>query len=243
MIHYLSILFFVVIVGMTSLFLVADDNIVTESVSPNTIHFFNDQDKKIENINLKIYYFVPKDKSAYNYSDLTLLLSSVAENLMFFHKSTFSSLSRIDYSIYKEPVFGFSNSDFYNGDNTNNGNPNALEAILKEIEMRGQAGGDLADFGRLNDSDFNVVYIIYEGIGASGASNVALLNRRYLTDPEYNENNSAYFAHEFYHTIGVPDGYDLSTGTSTSADLMGLLKDTDLKKNFLDNEITKNMGI
>lgn len=242
--QYLLVLVFILSFGIAGIFSVARDNIFSGERLNNTAHAYDDEKTPLKRINVHIFYVIPKDKSAFVFEDLLPSIKEVADKLVNFHETTFSDKSAITYSIYPAGVIGNFDTKEYNSDDSSHGNPNALNLLYEEIEKRAfSPDGDLAKLIEKRDGSYRVIYIIYEGVGAAGAEGAALLNRRYLTDPEYESNKDGYFAHEFYHTIGLPDGYDRRDDISTTPDIMGLLRDTGLGSNFIMAETLKRMGL
>jgi hypothetical protein len=122
----------------------------------------------------------------------------------------------------------------YDSNTTDRGNPHALVAIADELGIKGTPSSNA----------YEVTYIIYDGVGASGMLHAALLNKRFLIDPAYADIRESLVAHEFYHTLGIPDGYDQATGTSTTADLMGLGRlARPLPDNFLEHDTLAHLGL
>jgi len=89
---------------------------------------------------------------------------------------------------------------------------------------------------------YPVLYILYEGVGASGTDGVALLSRQFLSDPQYADQNNSFFAHEFYHTVGIPDAYG-ENSHAYSSDLMGLGRFLPLAHTYLDRATLKELGL
>lgn len=70
-----------------------------------------------------------------------------------------------------------------------------------------------------------------------------LLSRTFLTDPEYRAFSASLLAHEFFHTLGIADGYLQDTGTPTSADIMGLGRFRPIEKTYLQRETLRALGL
>ena len=94
-----------------------------------------------------------------------------------------------------------------------------------------------------NEGVYCVIVIIYEGIGASGSENVALLSRIFLTDSQYSATAATLLAHEFYHTLGLPDAYDIITAVPFSQDIMGLGRFKPIEKTYLDKDNLIQLGL
>lgn len=76
-----------------------------------------------------------------------------------------------------------------------------------------------------------------------------LLNRKYITDKQDVGAGTTILAHEFYHTLGVPDGYEeieedgIQTAVSTSNDIMGIGRIYPIDKAYLSSEFLKGLGL
>lgn len=70
-----------------------------------------------------------------------------------------------------------------------------------------------------------------------------LLSRTFLADPEYRAFGASLFAHEFYHTLGIPDAYDQNTGKPESADIMGLGRYRPIEKTYVRREVVRALGL
>ena len=90
--------------------------------------------------------------------------------------------------------------------------------------------------------DFTAIAVIYEGVGASGTTGSMILSRAFLSDPQYADFASTLFYHEFGHTMGLPDQYDLETNQPFSADIMGGGRRRPLKYNYLDAALLAEMN-
>ncbi|MBI2030619.1 hypothetical protein HYT05_03285 [Candidatus Kaiserbacteria bacterium] len=244
MAKYYAFLFLVVILTIGWIFTGLGDKFPYRetSTAPAIPHAYDDPEVAIQDIHITAYYFVAANK-AVNARDTSWKepLTRALESLVLFHELQFAGSSHITYSIHPTAITGNQPNTFYDTDDTGQGNPHALIAIADEIAATGLAP-------EVPEGTYPVTYIIYDGVGASGMrvdrSHAALLNRRFLTDPAYTDIRETLVAHEFYHTIGIPDGYVLSTGTSTAPDLMGLGRSVrPLKYNYLDRESLRHMGL
>ena len=219
-----------------------DKNPYTEIVEARRApHAYDDAQTPIGDILITVYYFVPANKSA-DAQDTSWKepMTRALERLQQFHALHFGDRSRIRFALYPTPIIGREDNMYYDSLVTQHGNPNALQTITQEISQ--------IDPPTSETGIYPVTYIMYDGVGASGmrldSVHAALLNRNYLINTEYAHYRDALVAHEFYHTLGIPDGYDLSTGTSTTADLMGLGRtQRPLQSNYLAQETLSHMGI
>ena len=211
------------------------------TVASSVAHTY-DGSESIESLPLVMLYFVPKDKTPVYRERWLELADTAITDLTRFHTGQFKDRSRIDSYVYPEPVIGHEETHTYDTDDTSDGNPSALRAIGDELDERIKPGGDLESLvSRFGDAT-PIFYIVYEGVGAAGAPGIVLINRKYLSDPEFALLRGSYVAHEFYHAIGVPDGYDREDRSFT-ADLMGLGRNRPLELNYLSAETLSHLGI
>ena len=85
--------------------------------------------------------------------------------------------------------------------------------------------------------------VMYEGVGASGGGDIALVSRVFLSDPAYQTYGNTFWVHEFYHTLGLLDGYDIETGISTTEDIMGLGRFQTLSHTYLSAASLAQLGL
>jgi hypothetical protein len=198
-------------------------------------HAYNDPKTDLSLIDLKVLYVVPKNtKPALDWQkDINVVLSDVVE----FHKIQFHFSSDIKPEIYPTPVILEHDDTYYDTQNTNFGNPEGLKNIVPELER------NYPQFLKASDNDFLAVAIIYEGVGAAGADGYMILSRTYLTKDEYRANRGALFYHEFAHTFGVPDRYDLTNNDPYSGDVMGSGRYKPLDTNYLGRDIIFSLGL
>lgn len=67
-----------------------------------------------------------------------------------------------------------------------------------------------------------------------------LLNRQFLIG-KYETIGASLLAHEFYHTLGIPDSYEGGSGAVTP-DLMGFGRYQPIRQNFLEKQTLKELG-
>jgi len=251
---------------------------VYRSVSPGLTapHVYNNPEQSIEKIQIAAFYFVPGNKVDSQADNWREVLEAGLEKLREFHSLQFQGLSSLSYEIYPEPVIGLLNNLFYDTDITERGNPHALINIAEELEARiFRSTGDLflADFAQRTESAYPALFVMYEGVGASGGviheselesvpeiarelglpesvifevdiksvDGFFLVNREFLAG-SHGPAGASVFVHEFYHTIGIPDGYDEETAVSYTADIMGIGRTKPLDKTYVSKEILKNLG-
>lgn len=246
--------------------------------SESIIHAYHNPEINLEKIRIKAFYAVPKNKTSeailnwHDILDVSLIKSQA------FHKIQFREKSFLLYDIYPEPVVLNENNIYYDTDSTKFGNPKALINIANELEKRVfKKNGDLylEGFSQRNPSEYPVLGIIYEGVGAAGgvihdselesteeiakklglpesviykvdvksADGFFILSRSFLTEAEYEFNGPTQFYHEFAHTFGLPDGYDLETGVSQTFDIMGEGRRKPIEIMYLDRKFTRAMGL
>lgn len=198
-------------------------------------HYYKDPQKSVSEIKITALYFVPKNKTASAISNWREKLEENLKKLQKFHSLQFQGRSNVSYEIYSEPIVGFEENLFYDTDVTAHGNPEALRHITEELEKR-------HIFNPGASGAYPVLAIMYEGVGASGGGNTALVSRVFLADPRYELSGASILAHEFYHTLGVPDAYDLITTAPLSDDLMGLARSGAIERAYLDKAVLKEMG-
>lgn len=196
------------------------------------IHYYDDENKNLGVINLKVFYFIPTDKVKNIDSwDFEEVLSQNLKEIKSFHALQFEGLSDINYELSPEPILGLYDSNFYDGPDTSFGNPHALETILKELK------------NKFSQDDFTFI-IIYEGVGAGGSRELAtsIIARGYFTQESEKELASSILYHEFAHTLGLPDEYDHEKNIPFSNDIMGAGRNKPLKITYLSQEIKEKMG-
>lgn len=195
---------------------------------------------------LTLFYFVPRNKTALSDSQWRPLLEAHLEQLRAFHHLQLQGRSRLGYEVYPRAIIGREENLVYDTDTTEHGNPEALRRIAGELEKRVfRPEGDLyqAAFGRVPEAGYRVMAILYEGVGASGSENAALLSRTFLTEPEYQAASTSLLAHEFYHTLGLADAYDLKTAVAKSQDLMGLGRNQPIESTYLGRSALEALGL
>jgi len=215
------------------------------------VHRYNDPSRSLEEISVLVFYFVPRNRFDSALENWHELLEKNVQKLQAFHTLQLQSVSQLDYTIYPKPVIGLQDNLYYDTDVTRHGNPEALRRVTRELEARVlEASGDLfrSDFlpgGYTPDGQhpYQVLLIMYEGVGASGGDNVALVSSTFLADPRFNTYGASIMTHEFYHTLGIPDGYDLTTSLSTSSDIMGLNRTKPIEKVYLDTKTLNSLGL
>jgi len=279
MFRYLVIVFVFILAALALMYFWIGVPKVYRSASPalNQPHIYNNPGQSVKDIRIAAFYFVPENKAELQIDNWKQILEASLQELREFHSLQFQGLSSLSYEIYPEPVIGLGDNLSYDTEVTQRGNPRALINIAEELEVRiFRPEGDLfsPDFAKRSESTYPVLFIMYEGVGASGgviyeselesvsdiarelglqesvifkvnvesADGFLLVNRDFLTGLQGSAGTSV-FAHEFYHTIGIPDGYDEETAVAYAPDIMGLGRTKPLDKTYLSNETLSHLGL
>lgn len=209
-------------------------------------HRYNDSRQSIGIIKIVSLYFVPQNRISQQSVNWKNPLEQNLKKMQEFHSLQFQRRSIIKYEILDKPIIGLLDNLEYDSDSTQHGNPEGLRRISAEIEKRLiNPGGDLyrPDLAKGNPSEYRVFLILYEGVGASGSENIALASNTFMIDPQYESTRTTIIAHEIYHTLGIPDFYEIPTAIPTSFDIMGLGLSRPIDKTFISRETLKKMGI
>lgn len=209
-------------------------------------HLYKNPDRSIAKIKIAAFYFVPKNKISLAIPNWSAVFEEGIKKLQKFHTLELGHRSTLTYEIYPEPIKGLEDNIAYDTEVTQHGNPEALRRVAGELESRVFApSGDLyiRDFAKEEQGAYRVMMILYEGVGSSGSENVALVSRVFLADPRYNETGASILSHEFYHTLGIPDHYEIPTAIPTSNDIMGSGRTRPLEKTYLGRETLRDLGL
>lgn len=218
-------------------------DIYSEKITePDIPHLYNNPNQPIGNIKISALYFVPKNKVGQQKTDWKIYLEDSLKKLQKFHRLQFQGRSVVSYEIMDKPVVGFLDNIEYDTNFTQHGNPEGLRRISAELEERKIIRGPTS-LGRSDLDSYQVFLILYEGVGASGSENIALVSNIFMADPQYESIRATIIAHEFYHTLGIPDFYDIPTAIPTSLDIMGLGSSKPIEKTFISRETLKRMGM
>lgn len=139
--------------------------------SESKIHAFHNPDSSLEKIRIRAFYVIPQNKTNDAVSNWKEALEAALTKAVEFHEVQFREKSALYYDIYPEPVILENNNIFYDTETTKYGNPKALINIANELEKRVfKKEGDLymENFSQRNESEYPVLGIIYEGVGAAG---------------------------------------------------------------------------
>ena len=212
-------------------------------------HIYDKPDLSIKKINLIAVYFVPKDRQELQITDWQERLDNSLSRLTAFHRLETSGNSVINYVIYPQPMIGLELGQNYDTENTNYGNPHALIAVGRELEARLLSpDGDLWSpeiAAPVYKNSYRSVIVLYEGTGASGAVGepMALLSRLYLTRPEYQTYGTTLLAHEFYHTLGLPEGYEVPSEDPITSDIMGAGRLKSIERTYINADALDRLGL
>lgn len=218
-------------------------------------HMYGNENISIKKINITVFYFIPKDALAKKQDTWKEITEQHLKNLSAFHALSFNNTSKISYQFFPEPIIGEKTSADYES-LFEHGDHDALMPVKDEITKRVFAPkGDLHTVLPENkESDERKVYlIVFEGNGAAGNDDFCLISRSYLTDPLYIDDGSTFLAHEFYHTLGLPDNYETSMyvykdnaqipiSLLTKKDIMGQVN-IPLPYTYIDTATLKKMGL
>ena len=205
----------------------------TNSLLPLTPHLYQDPTRSLERIHVAVWYVVPQDNRESQIENWKEVVKENLEKLQAFHENQFQGRSHITYEISPEPILV------------------SQQGLLvrQELQERG--------FVFLNDApdEYRVFLLLYEGDEEATGSekDFVLVSRTLLTDESYRPFHATFFAHEFYHALGVPDRYEESAkvlpdgrkelvGILTSGDIMGRVR-VPIEQTYLSRETLQTMGL
>ncbi len=216
-------------------------------VTSASAHVYNNPQTSLADIDLYVFYAVPKNQAPSDFAVIQSNLEKTLQEVSDFHNTQFLGRSLIHAKIFDRPVILREADSFYDTADTARGNPHALVSGTLELESRAfNPDGDLYDptfAASTGPAAFRDIAIIYEGVGAAGTEGSLLLSRDFITRDEYALNRSALFYHEFGHSMGLPEGYDILTNAPYTNDIMGSGRREPLSTNYIDQKSLKLMGV
>jgi hypothetical protein len=210
-------------------------------------HVFANPEFPLTRITVTVLYFVPRDKTAVPREQWMPPLEQAFASLRDFHAVQLRGQSDISVIMHENPVYGAYTHEFYDVGAANHNESQALEPIVQELA---EQHADI--LLRSPGTGYPVVVILYEGAGAGGMAGYAVLSRTFFTRIETREFADTFLAHEFYHALGVPDGYrtvqkifpdgaTVNTELLTSRDVMSRVR-VPLSETYLDYQTLAKMG-
>lgn len=222
---------------------------------PN-VHHSADAMFTLSDINIKAFYFIPNDKQTLLDGNWQAKLAKALSDLRQFYSFQLHQAVKITFEIYPQPIIGQHEALVYDGADTARGNPNALLSIREELLNR------QSSFIETGQEDYGVIAVLYEGVGSSATliknSRIEaedtfiisddgppafLVSRYFLSDSAYKDYGTSIFAHEFGHTLGLPDAYNLTTNQPLSDDIMGAGRFRPIQFSYLSMEAKKLLGL
>lgn len=215
-------------------FFVGVPNVYETNLSLSAIpHIYGDPARSIERIHVLVWYVVPRDHTESRSENWKEVVKENLEKLQTFHENQFQGRSHITYEISPEPIFS-SQQGFL---------------VFQELQNMG--------FVFRNDApdEYRVFLVVYEGDEKATGSekDSVLIARSLITDESYRSFHATFFAHEFYHALGIPDRYGESAkvlldgreevvGILSSGDLMGRVR-VPIEQTYLARETLQSMGL
>jgi hypothetical protein len=251
-----TFLFLVTALSMLAVFVGVQDVEKKPLLGRSKPHVYEKKDSSIENIHITLMYFIPKDALNKKDTSWQAVTEKHIKSLINFHTVQFEGASKITYDFFPEIITGEKTTSEYESVLGYDDN-DSLAPIKDEVSRRMfTVNGDLHSFHKPKAKDVSrrdVYLLIFEGKGAAGNDDFALVSRAYLTDAMYKDFGSTFLAHEFYHTLGLPDNYQISTyvykdneqvsvSLLTKKDIMGQVN-IPLPYTYIDVESLKKMGL
>lgn len=175
-------------------------------VAPPVIVFFprpyvyGNPAESIADIYVTAVYFVPRDMMPISDGTWRSLLERELSRLQKFHDVQFRGFSRITYAVHPNPVVGRETHVVYDIDVLHHNDQYVLRPVVEELSavlrLELNAG-----------PPYKVLLVLYEGAGAGGSNHMSLISRSFFERHDTRNVAGAFLAHEFYHALGVPDGY------------------------------------
>ena len=216
-------------------FFVGVPNVYETNPLPFSIpHIYGDPARSLQRIHVVVWYVVPQDNRELQITNWGEVVKGNLEKLQLFHENQFQGRSHITYEISPEPILV---------------SKKEILEVRQELTERGlMFENDEAD-------EYRVFLMLYEGDEKATGSekDFVLVSRTLLTDESYRPFHATFFAHEFYHALGVPDRYEESAkvlpdgrkelvGILTSGDIMGRVR-VPIEQTYLSRETLQTMGL
>ncbi|MDO8557978.1 MAG: hypothetical protein Q7S09_02160 [bacterium] len=198
-----------------------------------TPHVVGDEKVLLERVKLSVVYFVPRDRQELIRKDWTYTVEESLDLMRAFHRLQFHGKSDLVYEVAREPVIGEYDGAFYDGTDTNRGNPNAWGTVLAELDRR------LGKTPSGQEGTFAVRLVLYEGVGALGGDHQILASSGYLGTSYA----ATTFYHELGHTFGLKDAYNYESGAAYDEDVMGLGRQKPIGQVYLSDAVKRELGI
>jgi len=227
----------------------------TEKLESKIPHIYEKEDMPIDKISILVYYFIPKDRLDDSINNWKAVTDPHLQDLLKFHEVQFFGTSKISYDFFPQPIVGEKTGAEYETNISEHYGSGEMSSIIEEMTKRVLSeGGDYYDPKDTSGERGRRVYlVVFEGEGAAGSGDFGLISRSYLTLSAYQTFSSTFLAHEFYHTLGLPDNYDESSyvfGDSqqvsmlnlTSKDIMGYVR-VPIESTYIERETLQKMGL
>lgn len=226
------------------------------AIESKTPYYYDRPDMPIGDISLLIFYFVPKDKMGLAIDNWKEVVETNIKELKNFHETQFYGRSNLSHEFYSETIIGEKTAKEYEINIEEHSSPEAIIPVTEEISRRVLSiNGDLhKNITQDNSLKSRRVYlIIFEGEGGAGSGEFGLISRSYLTENAYSLFGTTFLAHEFYHTLGLPDNYQKSSYVYGDAqqvaisilsgkDVMGQVR-VPINRTYIDRATLKKMGM
>lgn len=170
---------------------------VTLSPQP---HLYENWAESIADIHVTAVYFIPRDIILTPDGTWHDLLEQELSHLQEFHAIQFRGFSRITYTVHPSPIVGKEAHAAYDIDIFHHNDQQVLRPIAEELSA-------LLGLELNASSPYNVLLVLYEGSGAGGSKHLSLISRSFFERSDTRDIAGTFLAHEFYHALGVPDGY------------------------------------
>ncbi|TSC78938.1 MAG: hypothetical protein G01um101429_614 [Parcubacteria group bacterium Gr01-1014_29] len=209
-------------------------------------HAYDNPVELTADIQVTAVYFVPQGATPVPTEVWHTLLERELARLQKFHDVQFRGSSRVTYTIHPQAVVGRETHAAYDINLLQHNDPQVLRPVAEEILDGLKISLDTA-------SPYKILLVLYEGVGAGGSKHVALLSRIFFERSDTRDVASTFFAHEFYHALGVPDGYrtakkvfpdglEVDVELIQSRDIMGRVR-VPLEEAYLSPETLTALGI